>query len=856
MLGEIRLRADGTELDAVQRQPKRLAVLAYLSAPAPGTRHRRDLLLALFWPDLDTGHARTSLRNAIYVLRQSLGDQVLHSTGDEEISVNPDLLKTDLAVVLAALKEGRIDDALAAYGGELLPGLFPADSEGFLRWLDSERTRLKVAVSSAAAGRLNELERRKEFPQALAIARRMLEIQPDDETIVRRAMTLHEAMGDMAGGLNVFEKYRSRLAADFDASPSQETSALADRLRSSPRPAATRSKSSAVRDTRVTEDAATPDAIVQTLSQTPDSPRRWLIPLIVAAVLTVAAIGGWIWTRSARPLSIGAVSPLTSDEGLQVEAAISSDGEFVAYAKGNTAHLRIFVRQIDGGREWPLTVDSISHQIVPRWSPKKNELLFLSRNNAYVTPFIGGEPRLVARGESGERMVRSASWSPGGDSIAIVRNDSLFVQPLDGPPTRYLGTGYQLHSCVWSPHDGKWIACTSGNWIEFESGPIFGNPGESSIVLFPAAGGKSIQLTDTTYQNRTPAWSADGKFLWFLSDRDGVKGETYAMPIASDGHVADSVVRQGVTAEWISMTASRITYSESERRANVWRIAIPRGAPVDINAAEKVTSGTSLIETVSISHDGKWLFYDSNENGNPDIYRKQLPQGLPQRITRDDRLEYAADLSPDGTELAWQRWNKKGQRRIVVRKLDGNEAPVDIVPTDIIDRGGPRWSRDGKSIAGWTHTKTEGTLFVVKRDAAGKWQKVSWGIHNAQLPQWSPDSRTIAFVTNDGNIGSVPADSGARKIFYSPRPGTDDPTADNLAWTSSPDTVWFLAHIKKSGEGSIWSLALSSGTRKLLARLKDPKRLTGLTLATDQKYFYFTLDERFSNIRWAELVKR
>ena len=248
MLGEIRLKgADGKELDPILRQPKRLAVLAYLAAPAPGTRHRRDLLLALFWPDLDTSHARTSLRNAVYVLRQSLGDQVLQSTGDEEISVNPDLVQTDLAVVLSALKEGRIDDALAAYGGELLPGLFPADSEGFQRWLDSERMRLKVAVSSAAAGRLNELESRKEFPQALAVARRMLEIQPDDETIVRRVMSLHEAMADMAGGLNVFEKYRYRLASDFDAAPSPETTALADRLRSSPRPSSARTRSPKMR---------------------------------------------------------------------------------------------------------------------------------------------------------------------------------------------------------------------------------------------------------------------------------------------------------------------------------------------------------------------------------------------------------------------------------------------------------------------------------------------------------------------------------------------------------------------------------------------------------------------------------
>ena len=100
LLGEVRLHgADEGEVHALLRQPKRLALLAYLVTPLPGTWHRRETLLALFWPDLDTVHARTSLRNAIYVLRQILGDDVLRNRGDEEISVDPAKLETDLEKV-------------------------------------------------------------------------------------------------------------------------------------------------------------------------------------------------------------------------------------------------------------------------------------------------------------------------------------------------------------------------------------------------------------------------------------------------------------------------------------------------------------------------------------------------------------------------------------------------------------------------------------------------------------------------------------------------------------------------------------------------------------------------------------
>ena len=55
---------------------------------------------------------------------------------------------------------------------------------------------------------------------------------------------------------------------------------------------------------------------------------------------------------------------------------------------------------------------------------------------------------------------------------------------------------------------------------------------------------------------------------------------------------------------------------------------------------------------------------------------------------------------------------------------------------------------------------------------------------------------------------------------------------------------------------AIWSLNLKTGTKKLLVSIEDRTRLMGFTMVTYQRRFYFTLDERFSNVRWAELIKR
>ncbi|MGH7580501.1 MAG: hypothetical protein ACREM9_10050, partial [Gemmatimonadales bacterium] len=84
-LGALNLRAtDGREVRAVLQQPKRLGLLAYLAADLPRRFHRRDTLLALFWPELDESHARAALRRSLHFLRGALGADALAGRGEEE----------------------------------------------------------------------------------------------------------------------------------------------------------------------------------------------------------------------------------------------------------------------------------------------------------------------------------------------------------------------------------------------------------------------------------------------------------------------------------------------------------------------------------------------------------------------------------------------------------------------------------------------------------------------------------------------------------------------------------------------------------------------------------------------------
>src|SRR2546422_121991 len=127
MLGTLSLTdANGREVRTVLRQPRRLALLAYLAAATPRGFHHRDGLLALFWPELDQEHARAALRQALHVVRDALGADVIVTRGDEEVGLDFERLWCDVVAFDCAMAAGHLHEALEHYRGDLLNGFFIA----------------------------------------------------------------------------------------------------------------------------------------------------------------------------------------------------------------------------------------------------------------------------------------------------------------------------------------------------------------------------------------------------------------------------------------------------------------------------------------------------------------------------------------------------------------------------------------------------------------------------------------------------------------------------------------------------------------------------------------------------------
>lgn len=229
-LGTIDLREGSRLLEAPLRHSKRVALLAYLAVPNPVRSHRRETLVALLWPDLDSQHGRGMLRHELYALRQILGPEAFQGDGGEAIGVNGERLWCDARAFETAVESGHLTQAMDLVRGELLPGLH-VDGGEFGHWLDGARARLTQRACLVADRISARAEKNGDFSAAILWVRRWTELAWHDETAWRRLLSLLDRTGDRAGALSSYDSFAARLRETFEVEPAPETRALVERIR-------------------------------------------------------------------------------------------------------------------------------------------------------------------------------------------------------------------------------------------------------------------------------------------------------------------------------------------------------------------------------------------------------------------------------------------------------------------------------------------------------------------------------------------------------------------------------------------------------------------------------------------------
>jgi len=202
---------DGRDARSLVAQPRRLALLAYLAAATPRGTHRRDSLLALFWPEFDQPRARAALRQSLYVLREVLGPAALVNQGNEEVGLDFGAVRCDVVDFERSIESGHLTEALDLYRGHLLEGFFISDAPEFEHWLETERARLQEAASGAARTLVEQCQAGGDLTAAARWARRAARLAPLDEGLLRLLIGLLDRLGDRAGAVMAYEDFAKRL---------------------------------------------------------------------------------------------------------------------------------------------------------------------------------------------------------------------------------------------------------------------------------------------------------------------------------------------------------------------------------------------------------------------------------------------------------------------------------------------------------------------------------------------------------------------------------------------------------------------------------------------------------------------
>jgi hypothetical protein len=140
-------------------------------------------------------------------------------------------------------------------------------------------------------------------------------------------------------------------------------------------------------------------------------------------------------------------------------------------------------------------------------------------------------------------------------------------------------------------------------------------------------------------------------------------------------------------------------------------------------ALRTVYRGIESIESMSVSHEGGWVYFGSESCGHNPLFRVKLAGPLDQAAQLvDPDPSGDPEVSPDGRQVAYVAVHRECADEAVqtlelrVRDVAGGPARV-VAKTTRQGLSSPSWSADGKSIA--VTTADDGGSYTIVLDAAG-----------------------------------------------------------------------------------------------------------------------------------------
>jgi serine/threonine-protein kinase len=602
------------------------------------------------------------------------------------------------------------------------------------------------------------------------------------------------------------------------------------------------------------------------------APLRRVFLMAAGILIALAAAGLWWFVRSTarRPvLSVGRITHLTSEPGLELDPAIGPDGHTMAYVEGPPGRQRVVLRQLAGSQIVPLLDEHFADvQRWPQWSADGTHIVFQAGRTTwagrasvacgaiYEAPALGGSARRLT--EPGEdSAARTPSYSPDGSQVIFADKDGLYAIGSTGNARRLIAEA-ATNMPRWSP-DGSMIAYVHGGVLFSFGEEMLGNTETSSLRVLMTSTGRSHQITTGEWLDTNPVWLPQGRTLRFVSNRAGSR-DIYSLRLTPAGEPDGDPQRltSGLNAHGISVSKDGrlLAYSAYAPSNAIWSLDIPAKGVASVAQARQVTFANEKIEKLSASRDGKWLGYDSDRNGPADIWKMPIAGGAPEQITRGPNHKWINDWSPDGREIVFHSM-RSGQRDLLVVSADGTRTETVVATPAEEEHAG--WGPDGNSLV-YDVTPPGGSLetseaYIVTRAGRG----APWGTprqltrHGSSDPKWSPDGRLIAFCANRQLRVIMPDGTGERVVVDS---APDRPEPAYPVWSNDSQSIFYKAY-DRDRKSTIWSVPVSGGPSRLLVRFDDPtRRSLRREFATDGVRLYFTVAREESDIWTMELLNK
>ncbi len=552
-----------------------------------------------------------------------------------------------------------------------------------------------------------------------------------------------------------------------------------------------------------------------------------LIWALLGAVL--AAIGGFVGLeRSDRswsdPIAGARFEPVTDWGELEQAAAISRDGQFIAFLSDRDGHLDVWVTQVGSGQFHNLTHGNAPELANPSvrtlgFSPDGSLVTYWTRKpgpshdegiSIWAAPTLGGEPRPYLEGAA------EYDWSNDGQRLVYHTagpGDPMFVSIGGAPAGRPILTapaGLHSHFPLWSPDQKS---------IYFVHGAL---PDKLDIWRIATAGGVPERVTENNTQIGYPVLLDRRTLLYLATDPDGSGPWLYGADVARGIQHRLSTGIDRYTSLAASADGRRLVVTLATPNRKLWQVRIDasRAKPAAPSPITLTTSGG-----FQPRFGGNSLFYVSRSGESESIWR--LNNGSSVELWRGAGADILGGpaISADGLAVAFST-RQNGRSLLCVMKADGASPRILTDSFDLL--GDPAWDPDGQALI--TAVLDHGTPRLVRVPVSGR-PPEPFLSESASDPAWAPDGSFVLFSGPDiGTMFSVKAAKPDGSMLALP-PLTLTRGARHLAFLPDGRTVIVLRG--EIQHKNLWLINLRTGAGQQLTDLPSDFNVRNFDVSPD-----------------------